>query len=89
MRIPVRHRLARLVGAVGLIAALLMPAAAPAAAQEDKTLRVGTIQEFDSINPNLAYLVSSYEAFILNYDILVGFGPDLEYAPTGLATEWT
>jgi peptide/nickel transport system substrate-binding protein len=90
MRIPMRHRMARLVGAVGLIGALLMPAAAgPVTAQEDKTLRVGTIQEFDSINPNLAYLVSSYEAFILNYDLLVGFGPDLEYAPTGFATEWT
>ena len=89
MRSPLRVRTARVIAAATLIATLILPAAVPATAQEDRTLRVGTIQEFDSINPHLSYLVSSYEAMILNYDLLVGFGPDLEYAPTGFATEWT
>ncbi len=89
MRSPLRARMWRFLASAGLTAGLLLPAAGPvAAADEDKTLRVGTSQEFDSINPNLAYLVSSYEAFILNYDLLVGFGPDLEYAPTGFAESW-
>jgi len=89
MRSPLRARLGRALAATGLTLALLVPGVAPATAQMSTTLRVGTIQEFDSINPNLAYLVSSYEAFILNYDLLVGFGPNLEYAPTGFAESWT
>ena len=90
MRSTTRARLGRVLAAAGLLGAVLLPGASvTTAADEDKTLRVGTAQEFDSINPNLSYLVSSYEAFILNYDLLVGFGPDLEYAPTGFAESWT
>ena len=89
MRSSFRARLGRVLAAVGLTAALLSPTpAAVGAADEEKTLRIGGVQEFDSINPHLSYLVSSYEAMILNYDLLVGFGPDLEYAPTGFATDW-
>ncbi len=90
MRSTMRARLGRVLASAGLGAALLLPSATVAtAADEDKTLRVGTSQEFDSINPNLSYLVSSYEAFILNYDLFVGFGPDLEPAPNGFAESWT
>jgi peptide/nickel transport system substrate-binding protein len=89
MRSSIRARLAALAALIGLILGSAVPVVGPAAAaDEGKTLRVGTIQEFDSINPNLSYLVSSYEAMILNYDLLVGFGPDLEYAPTGFAETW-
>ena len=59
------------------------------AAEEDRTLRVGTTEEFDSLNPNLAFIGSSAEASLLDYDVLVGFGPDHEYAPTGFAESWT
>lgn len=90
MQLPLRTRLGRAIAALALAGAWLLPGASVAtAADEEVTLRVGTSQEFDSINPHLSYLVSSYEALILNYDLLVGFGPDLEYAPTGFATEWT
>ena len=61
----------------------------PAVAQEERTLRIATIQEFDSVNPHLSFIGSSAEAMILDYDVLVGFGPDLEYAPTGFAESWT
>lgn len=57
-------------------------------ADADATLRVGTTEEFDSINPNLAFIASSTEAVTLGYDTLVGLGPDLEYAPTGFAESW-
>ena len=60
-----------------------------AVADEDRTLRVGTTEEFDSINPNLAFIGSSAEASLLQYDPLVGFGPDMEYAPTGFAEGWS
>jgi peptide/nickel transport system substrate-binding protein len=89
MRSPFRARLVRIIAAIGLTAALTSPAPTLVGAADDaKTLQVGGVQEFDSVNPNLAYLVSSYEAMILNYDLLVGFGPNLEYAPTGFATDW-
>jgi peptide/nickel transport system substrate-binding protein len=74
--------------AVGVLAVL---GATPmsTAAQEERTLRVATVQEFDSINPHLSFIGSSAEAMILNYDVLVGFDPDLDYAPTGFAESWT
>ncbi|MEO7664570.1 MAG: ABC transporter substrate-binding protein [Candidatus Limnocylindrales bacterium] len=91
MRTSFRSRLAAAAATAGLIFGGLGPSAIvpTLAADEAKTLRIGTIQEFDSINPNLSYLVSSYEAMILNYDLLVGFGPNLEYAPTGFAESWS
>ena len=60
-----------------------------AVTDDERTLRVGTTEEFDSINPNLAFIGSSAEASLLQYDTLVGFGPDLEYAPTGFAEAWS
>ena len=71
---------------------VLSAGAAPAhttAADDDRTLRVGTIEDFDSINPNLAFIGSSAEASNLQYDTLVGLGPDGDYADTGFATGWT
>jgi peptide/nickel transport system substrate-binding protein len=64
-----------------------VPSASPSA-DPARTLRIGTDQEFDSINPNLAFIASSAEAVLLDYDTLVGIGPDLGYAPTGFATSW-
>ncbi|MDP9483662.1 MAG: ABC transporter substrate-binding protein [Chloroflexota bacterium] len=89
MRLSLPARLARLALAAGLALGLVLPAAAPVGAADPLIYRIGTTQEIDSLNPFQAYLYSSYEAFILNYDLLVGFGPDLEYAPTGFAESWT
>ncbi len=88
MRIPVRHRLVRLIAATSLVAALLVPAAAPVTAQTDNVLRVGTTQDLDSMNPWQTALVVGFEVFTLNYDLLVNFGPDLEPVP-GFAESWT
>ena len=89
MRLSLRARLGRAAISAGLAASLVLPAATPAVAADKLTFRIGVIQDIDSLNPFQAYLYESYEAFILNYDILVGFGPNLEYAPTGLAESWT
>jgi peptide/nickel transport system substrate-binding protein len=82
-----RSRLVLPVAILVLAAALGPPGTR--AADEDRTLRVGTIEDFDSINPNLALIGSSAEASNLQYDTLVGIGPSGEYADTGFATDWT
>ncbi len=69
--------------------AVATPTARVGAAEADRILRVGTTEEFDSINPHLAFDGSSAEATNLDYDVLVGFGPELEYAPTGFAESWS
>lgn len=73
--------------ALSLAVGLCVPVGA-AAADEERTLRIGTTQEFDSINPHLSFIGASAEAMILDYDVLVGIGRDLEYAPTGFAESW-
>ena len=70
-----------------LALAALMPSARPATAADPLILRVGTIQDVDALNPFNTALSSGYEAFTLNYDLLVGFGPNLEPAP-GYAVTW-
>ena len=88
MRLSVPERLVRTVLAAGLALAVLLPAAAPAAAIiNDKTLRLGTTQAIDSVNPYQSALVESYEAFELSWDQLVGFGQNLEPVPA-FATSW-
>jgi peptide/nickel transport system substrate-binding protein len=89
MRAPVSHRFVRLLAALGLAGALLLPAlAVPArAAGEKLVLRVGTTQDLDSINPYQTLLITGYEAFELTYNLLVDFGPDLEPIP-GFADKW-
>ncbi|HET7168631.1 MAG TPA: ABC transporter substrate-binding protein [Candidatus Limnocylindrales bacterium] len=88
MRSSTRVRMLRTFAAAALIGALLLPAAAPATAQADNVLRVGTTQDLDSMNPFQTALVTGFEVFTLNYDLLVNFGPDLEPVP-GFAESWT
>jgi peptide/nickel transport system substrate-binding protein len=89
MRSTVRVRAVRALAALALAAALIIPAAVPAAAQDGGggVLRVGTTQDLDSMNPFQTALITGFEVFTLNYDLLVNFGPDLEPAP-GFAESW-
>ncbi|MDH4142699.1 MAG: ABC transporter substrate-binding protein [Chloroflexota bacterium] len=86
MRSSLRARMARVLGAGVLTAALLLPSAAPAAAAEP-VLRVGTTQDLDSMNPFATALVVGFEVFTLNYELLVGYGANLEPVP-GYAESW-
>ena len=83
-------RVLRLAIACLVTGALLLPSAAPvgAAAPEDKILRVGTMQDLDSMNPWNTALTTGFEVFNLNYEFLVGFGSDLAPAP-GFAESWS
>jgi peptide/nickel transport system substrate-binding protein len=87
MRSPLRARSTRILASAGLVAALLIPAAAPTAAADPVILRVGVTQPLDSVNPYGTALVVGYEVFGLTYDVLVGYGPDNEPAP-GFADSW-
>jgi peptide/nickel transport system substrate-binding protein len=87
MRSSPRARVVRILGASALVAALLLPAAAPVAAADPVILRSGTTQDLDSLNPYATLLVVGYEAFQLTYNLLVDFGPDLEPVP-GFADSW-
>ena len=80
----------RLAAAAVLAGAALLPSVAPVGAADDPALvlRVGTIQDLDSMNPWNTALTTGYEAFTLNYDLLVGFGPNLEPVP-GFAESWS
>ena len=87
MRFPMRARLARVLGAGALIAALLLPGAAPVSAADPVVLRVGTTQDLDSLNPFATILVVGYETFGLTYNYMVDAGPNLE--PVGaFADKW-
>jgi len=88
MRAPVRHRFVRLLAATGLVGALLLPAlAVPVRAADPLVLRVGTDQKLETLNPWHSVTVADYEVFQLQYDLLVGFGQNLEPAP-GFADTW-
>ena len=84
MRAPVSHRFVRLLAALGLAGALLLPAlAAPARAADEQARparrhrpRIST-----SLNPYHTLLVVGYEVFQLTYNLLVDFGPNLEPVP--------
>ena len=56
MRVPMRARLARVLGVGALTAALLLPGAASTSAA-GVVLRVGTTQDLDSLNPFATILV--------------------------------
>jgi peptide/nickel transport system substrate-binding protein len=87
MRSPLRGRLARSLAAFVLALAALLPAAT-VHAKDILTLRVGTVEQLDSLNPFETALNVGYEVFTLNYDLLVNFGPNNEPVP-GFADTWT
>jgi ABC-type transport system substrate-binding protein len=70
------------------LAAMLLPSALPAAAADPVILRVGTVQDLDSMNAYETEFFIGYEVFGLNYDLLVGYGPNAEPAP-GFTESWT
>jgi len=90
-RLP-HGRAARIGAAMCLVIGLLAPAggltAPPVAAADPLILRIGTTQNAESINPWNAYLWIEYEIFQLNYELLVGFGEDLEPIPA-FAKSWS
>lgn len=87
MRSSLRVRTARVLAAASLLLAFMLPSAAPVTADNHDVLRVGTDQDIQVLNPWHSVLVVDYEVFTLNYDLLVGFGQNLEPVP-GFAESW-
>jgi peptide/nickel transport system substrate-binding protein len=74
---------------MGVAGALLLPSlAVPARAADPLVLRAGSDQKIKSLNPFAAVMVVEYEAFTLNYDLLVNYGENIEPVP-GFAASWT
>ncbi len=91
-----RGRLLGLVLGVVLLAGLVAGIGAAVAADESPSpadgkvlLKLGWLNEPDSLNPFVGYEGSSYEVWSLNYDMLCGFGLDGGPDPDrGLAESW-
>ena len=60
----------------------------PSPGAEKVILRIGTLQDIDSLNPFAGVTVAAYEMFHLNYDMLVGYAPDGKVRPE-IADSWT
>jgi peptide/nickel transport system substrate-binding protein len=87
MPLSLRGRMARVLASAALAAALVIPAAVPVGAAEP-IIRAGTDQDLQVLNPWHSITVVDYEIFTLNYDLLVGFGQNLEPVP-GFAESWS
>ena len=59
-----------------------------ASAAPPSTLRIGSVQEPDTMNPFVGVLDASYSIYASVYDLLVGIGEDLTPVPQ-LAKNWT
>ena len=86
----------RLVGAIAALITLLLPSTALAdsaspspSSTGEKVLTVGLVQDPDSLNPFVGFVVESYEIWGLMYDTLTGYGADDFAAVPGLAESWT
>jgi len=87
MRLPLRGRIAIVTASAGLVLALLLPAASATAA-DPLILRTGSTQTVSGLNPWQVVYVVDFEIMTLNYDTLVGFGPNVDPVP-GFAESWT
>jgi peptide/nickel transport system substrate-binding protein len=85
-----------LVSSISVAGAGIAPAQSPSPTPSDTplTLRIGTNQEPDSLNPFVGVMSATMQVCSLNYDALVGIDPETN-APqagesaAGLATSWT
>ena len=70
------------------IATAASASTSPSPTAEKVILRVGTLQDIDSLNPFAGVTVAAYEMFHLNYDMLTGYAPDGSVRPE-IADSWT
>jgi peptide/nickel transport system substrate-binding protein len=69
------------------IATAATASSSPSPGAEKVVLRVGTLQDIDSLNPFAGVTVAAYEMFHLNYDMLTGYAPDGSVRPE-IADSW-
>ena len=78
--------------AIGLawgLAASFAESTAPAASGEKVILRLGVLEEPDNLNPFIGWSGTSYEIWMLNYDLMIGYGAEDGSAVPGIAESWS
>lgn len=68
---------------------MLAPVASAETASPKRVLTVGVVNDIDSLNPFVGYVVEAYEVWGLMYDSLTGYGQKDFAAVPGLAEKWT
>ncbi len=74
-------------GLIWGVAAATGASTSPSPDAEKLVLRVGTLQDIDSLNPFAGVTVAAYEMYHLNYDMLTGYAPDGSVRPE-IADSW-
>ena len=87
MRSSLRTRVVRTLAAGALAIGVAVPAAFPVVAQDELILRVGTDQNLKVLNPWSSVTYADYEVYQIQYDTLVGWGPETEPIPA-FAESW-
>jgi len=96
------HKVSRRRGRFGLLALVAITAcglvwgittmagasSSPSPTAEKIVLRVGTLQDVDSVNPFNIVTVAGFEYLHLNYDLLTGYAPNGDVRPE-IADSWT
>ena len=88
MPLSLRGRMARVLASRGLAAALMHPGRGAGRRRRNRSCRVGTDQDLEVLNPWHSVTGRRLRDLQLNYDLLVGFGQNLEPVP-GFAESWT
>jgi peptide/nickel transport system substrate-binding protein len=74
-------------GLIWGITSMAGASSSPSPAAEKLVLRVGMLQDIDSLNPFAGVTVAAYEMFHLNYDMLTGYAPNGDVRPE-IADSW-
>jgi peptide/nickel transport system substrate-binding protein len=77
------------VGVVWGMASALADSSSPAPTGDKIILRLGTVNEPDSLNPFVGYEGSCYEIWSLNYDFVIGYGAADGGAVPAIAESWS
>lgn len=85
----IHHALASAVALALAVLGTVAPGASAETTSAKRVLTVGIVNDIDSLNPFVGYVVEAYEVWGLMYDSLTGYGQKDFAAVPGLAEKWT
>src|SRR5215208_2493709 len=81
-------RLRTIVALLVTVAAVAIGAAPAGAADANKVLKLGWVQDVQTLNPFIAQDEENFRVWTLNWDLLVNFNPDDLTPAPGFAKSW-